>query len=87
MLLHMCIQFFLQFFPTFPPNQQSQSMDEIKLNACAEINNKQNYLPSYFLLNLVLEITWAKNNSLRKIVNKFKDKSERTYWDYLVHLL
>ena len=42
-LLHMCIQFFLQFFPTFPPNQQSQSMDEIKLNACAEINNKQNY--------------------------------------------
>ena len=60
MLLHMCIQFFLQFFSAFPPNQQSgqsQSMDEIKLNACAEINNKQNYLPSYFLLNLVLEIT------------------------------
>ena len=49
-------------------------MDEVKLNACAAINNKQNYLPSYFLLNLVLEITWAKNNSLRKIVNKFKDK-------------
>ena len=87
MLLHMCIQFFLQFFSAFPPNQQSQSMDEIKLNACAEINNKQNYLPSNFLLNLVLEITWAKNNSLRKIVNKFKDKSERTCSDYLFHLL
>ena len=42
MLLHMCIQFFLQFFSAFSPNQQSQSMDEIKLNACAEINNKQN---------------------------------------------
>ena len=47
---------FSSFLP-FPSNQQSQSMDEIKLNACAEINNKQNYLPSYFLLNLVLEIT------------------------------
>ena len=54
MLLHMCIQFFLV---PFPSNQQSHSMDEIKMNACAEINNKQNYLPSYFLLNLVLEIT------------------------------
>ena len=57
MLLHMCTQFFLQFFSAFPSNQQSHSMDEIKMNACAEINNKQNYLPSYFLLNLVLEIT------------------------------
>ena len=57
-------------------------MDEIKLNASAEIDNKQNYLPSYFLVNLVVEITWAKNNSLRKIVNKFKDKIERTYLDY-----
>ena len=57
MVLHMCIQFFLQFFSAFSPNQQSQSMGEIKLNACAEINNKQYYLPSYFLLNLVLEIT------------------------------
>ena len=54
MLLHMCIQFFLL---PFPSNQQSHSMDEIKMNACAEINNKQNYLPSYFVLNLVLEIT------------------------------
>ena len=42
---------------SFPSNQQSHSMDGIKLNACAEINNKQNYWPSYFLLNLVLEIT------------------------------
>ena len=57
-LLHMCILFFLHLFPTFPPsNQQNQSMDEIKLKACAEINNKQIYLPSYFLWNLVLEIT------------------------------
>ena len=40
-------------FLSFPSNQQSQSMGEIKLNACAEINNKQNYLPFYFLLNLV----------------------------------
>ena len=87
MLLHVCIQFFLQFFSAFSPNQQSQSMDEIKLNASAEIDNKQNYLPSYFLVNLVLEITWAKNNSLRTIVNKFKDKIERTYLDYLFHLL
>ena len=53
MLLHMCIQFFLQFFSAFPSNQQSQSMDEIILNACAEINNKRNSLPSYLLLNLV----------------------------------
>ena len=57
LLLHMCVQFFLQFFSAFSPNQQSQSMDEIKLNASAEIDNKQNYLPSYFLVNLVLEIT------------------------------
>ena len=34
---------------SFPSNQQSQSMDEIKLNSCAEINNKQNYLPSFFI--------------------------------------
>ena len=33
---------------SFPSNQQSQSMKEIKVNACSEINNKQNYLPSYF---------------------------------------
>ena len=39
-------------FLLFPSNQQSKSMNEIKLKACAEINNKQNYLPSYFLLNL-----------------------------------
>ena len=44
-------------FPSKSAKRQSQSMDEIKLNACAEINNKQYYLPSYFLLNLVLEIT------------------------------
>ena len=25
-------------------------MDEIKLKACAEINNKQIYLPSYFFM-------------------------------------
>ena len=45
------------FLLPFPSDQQSHSMDEIIMNACAEINNKQNYLPSYFLLNLVLEIT------------------------------
>ena len=38
-------------------SMKSQSMDEIKLNAFAEINNKEDYLPCYFLLNLVLEIT------------------------------
>ena len=72
---------------SFQISMKSQSMDEIKLNPFAEINNKQDYLPSYFLLNLILEITWAKINSLRKIVNKFKDKSEMTYSDYLFHLL
>ena len=35
---------------SFPSNQQNRSMDEIKLNSCAEINNKQNNYAFLFFI-------------------------------------